>query len=139
MPLSSVQGPFSAVCKFTGAAVFDALGGTVPVGLVESAWGGTRIESWSSPDALAACPATTTAGCGSVGRNPPLATENLPRPHQCSLGAAACYLLSMYAEARYIVAFIFSQASRNNQETASYILPRICSRPLMDCLLHTPP
>ena len=36
----------------------------MPVGLVESAWGGTRIESWSSPDALAACPADTTAGCG---------------------------------------------------------------------------
>lgn len=55
---------FSAVCKFTGVALFDALGGNVPIGLVESAWGGTRIESWSSPDALSSCPADTTAGCG---------------------------------------------------------------------------
>jgi hypothetical protein len=55
---------FSAVCKFTGAGLFDALKGKVPIGLVESAWGGTRIESWSSPDALKACPVDTTAGCG---------------------------------------------------------------------------
>ena len=44
-----------------------------------------------------------------AGRNPPLATDNLLentdgilRPHQCSLGAAACLLPSIYADARYI-------------------------------------
>ena len=26
-----------------------------PIGLVATAWGGTPIEVWSSPDALAAC------------------------------------------------------------------------------------
>ena len=62
---------FSAVCKFTGAALFAAFDGKVPIGLVESAWGGTRIESWSSQDALAQCPADTTAGCGpGLGPNP---------------------------------------------------------------------
>jgi hypothetical protein len=62
---------FSAVCKFTGAGLYDALKGAVPIGLVESAWGGTRIESWSSPDALKACPVDTTAGCGpGLGNNP---------------------------------------------------------------------
>jgi sialate O-acetylesterase len=55
---------FSAVCKFTATSLFQSWNGTVPIGLVESAWGGTRIESWSSPDALAQCPDDTTAGCG---------------------------------------------------------------------------
>lgn len=59
------------MCRITGASLFDSLGGKVPIGLVESAWGGTRIESWSSPDALAACPVDTTAGCG-----PPLLGPN---------------------------------------------------------------
>jgi len=46
---------FSAVCFLTMRDVFDALGGDVPVGLVNSVWGGTMIELWESPDALAAC------------------------------------------------------------------------------------
>jgi len=36
----------------------------VPIGLVESAWGGTRIEAWTSPEGLAKCPGEGTAKCG---------------------------------------------------------------------------
>jgi hypothetical protein len=61
---------FSAVCFLTMRYVFDALGGTVPVGLVNSVWGGTMIELWESPDALAVCKngatAATTAGVASA-------------------------------------------------------------------------
>jgi sialate O-acetylesterase len=49
---------FSAVCWFTYRDVFNALahsGEIVPQGLVSSNWGGTPIEHWSSPDALAEC------------------------------------------------------------------------------------
>ncbi|KAK3287746.1 hypothetical protein CYMTET_4755 [Cymbomonas tetramitiformis] len=45
---------FSAVCFFFGAEVQRALG-DVPVGLVEADWGGTAVQVWQSPAAVAAC------------------------------------------------------------------------------------
>ena len=35
---------FSAVCWYTGKAVFERLGGKVPIGLIQGANGGTAIE-----------------------------------------------------------------------------------------------
>jgi len=49
-------GSFSAVCWFFGRDYYDTY--KVPVGLIESSYGGTIIESWSSPDALKNCPHT---------------------------------------------------------------------------------
>eukprot|EP00756_Hemistasia_phaeocysticola_P057874 Hpha_TRINITY_DN34483_c0_g1::TRINITY_DN34483_c0_g1_i1::g.96121::m.96121/K05970/SIAE; sialate O-acetylesterase len=49
---------FSAVCWFTFRDVFDQLGGKVPFGLISNNWGGTPIEHWSSPSAIAKCSAT---------------------------------------------------------------------------------
>ena len=58
---STIRG-FSGTGWFTGASLLrfaiaskhaDA---TVPIGLVRSSWGGTRVEQWSSPVAVAACP-----------------------------------------------------------------------------------
>jgi hypothetical protein len=47
---------FSAACWVQGRHLFDRLGGNVPLGLLTSAVGGTRVHCWSSPDALKACP-----------------------------------------------------------------------------------
>ena len=49
---------FSAVCWFTFRDIFDALGKKVPMGLISNNWGGTRIQKWSSPAALATCNGT---------------------------------------------------------------------------------
>uniref|UniRef100_A0A0B7A1T8 Sialate O-acetylesterase domain-containing protein n=1 Tax=Arion vulgaris TaxID=1028688 RepID=A0A0B7A1T8_9EUPU len=53
----SVGGPswkyFSAVCWLYGKAIHKALG--YPIGLVATDWGGTPVEAWSSPEALAKC------------------------------------------------------------------------------------
>jgi sialate O-acetylesterase len=47
-------GGFSAVGYFFGRRLQDEL--NVPVGLVGSNWGGTRIEPWCSPEGLASVP-----------------------------------------------------------------------------------
>ncbi|XP_062450574.1 sialate O-acetylesterase isoform X2 [Rhea pennata] len=44
---------FSALCWLFGRYLYETL--RYPVGLLESAWGGTPIEAWSSPRALRAC------------------------------------------------------------------------------------
>lgn len=46
---------FSAVAYHFGKTLRARLG--VPVGLIVTAWGGTRVEAWMSPEALAAIPA----------------------------------------------------------------------------------
>ena len=48
-------GGFTAVGYFFARDLFQKLG--VPVGLVHSSWGGTPVESWMSPAALAGDPA----------------------------------------------------------------------------------
>eukprot|EP00698_Gefionella_okellyi_P026007 TRINITY_DN9781_c0_g1_i1.p2 TRINITY_DN9781_c0_g1~~TRINITY_DN9781_c0_g1_i1.p2 ORF type:complete len:505 (-),score=101.70 TRINITY_DN9781_c0_g1_i1:123-1637(-) len=54
---ATVCGPdwqyFSAVCYFYGRDLQNATG--VPIGLIDSDWGGTRIEAWSSPAVLHQC------------------------------------------------------------------------------------
>ena len=53
---------FSGTGWFTGAALLrlaissKSADASVPIGLLRSSWGGTRVEQWSSPAALAACP-----------------------------------------------------------------------------------
>jgi sialate O-acetylesterase len=48
-------GGFSAVGYFFGRELNEKLG--VSVGLIETDWGGTRIESWTPPEGFAAVPA----------------------------------------------------------------------------------
>lgn len=43
---------FSATCYFFGRDLYKAHGGNVPIGLIASCWGGQRIETFSSSDAL---------------------------------------------------------------------------------------
>jgi len=48
--------PFSAIAYYFGLELHNRLG--VPVGLIESAWGGTDIEPWTPPTGFAAVPET---------------------------------------------------------------------------------
>lgn len=45
---------FSAVAYFFGRTLADSL--KVPIGLIQSAWGGTPCEAWTNPQAIAAAP-----------------------------------------------------------------------------------
>lgn len=51
-------GGFSAAAYYFGRDLHQKL--NVPVGLIESAWGGTMIEPWTPPEAFAANPALKT-------------------------------------------------------------------------------
>lgn len=44
---------FSAVCWFYGKNIYDQY--KRPIGLIATDWGGTPVESWSSPDSLSRC------------------------------------------------------------------------------------
>ena len=46
---------FSAVCWLMGRRVHDALGGTVPLGLISSNWGGTPVQVWQPLDSMRDC------------------------------------------------------------------------------------
>lgn len=50
---------FSATCWFYGRNIYDFV--QYPIGLVDTDWGGTPVEAWSSPDALAKCGITDKA------------------------------------------------------------------------------
>lgn len=53
VPNASVLADFSAVCWLFGRYMYDKL--KYPIGLVESSWGGTAVETWSSSRALKQC------------------------------------------------------------------------------------
>lgn len=55
---------FSATCYFFGRELYQSMNGSVPIGLVVSSWGGQKVETFSSPDALAdtTCGGTIPAG-----------------------------------------------------------------------------
>ena len=46
---------FSAACYYTGQALYDRLNGSVPIGLLQSAYGGTGIAAWTSKEADEIC------------------------------------------------------------------------------------
>jgi len=58
--LTETVKPFSAVCWLYATYIYEKRG--VPMGLVETAWGGTNIEAWSSPDCLHACKVPSDGG-----------------------------------------------------------------------------
>lgn len=53
VPTASVVEEFSAVCWLFGRYMYETL--KYPIGLVESCWGGTPVEVWSSSRALKQC------------------------------------------------------------------------------------
>jgi len=56
------HGYFSAVCWFFGQRISDYTNGDLPVGLISSNWGGTKVELWSTTGAFAACNRTSPNG-----------------------------------------------------------------------------
>ncbi len=56
LPSSPSSSPgFSAVCYFYGREIYKLHQGQVPIGLIESNWGGTNILAWMSPEARKVC------------------------------------------------------------------------------------
>ncbi|MDR2676353.1 MAG: sialate O-acetylesterase [Opitutaceae bacterium] len=51
---------FSAVGYFFGLELLKAFNHDIPIGLIDSSWGGTRIEPWTAPSGFAAIPALAT-------------------------------------------------------------------------------
>lgn len=68
---------FSAVCWFYGRDTFLRTG--VPQGLVDSSWGGTPIQAWSTPAGLAACAAPPAPNVGPT-NNPSVLFNSMVAP-----------------------------------------------------------
>jgi sialate O-acetylesterase len=56
----ATAGRFTAVGYFFARDIFHRFG--VPVGIIDCTWGGTPVESWMSPEALASDPAFAVVG-----------------------------------------------------------------------------
>ena len=52
---SNPWGVFSATCYWTAMYLSDSLNHTIPIGLVQSSYGGTMVEAWTSPDTNIKC------------------------------------------------------------------------------------
>ena len=70
---SWVWSHFSAVCYWTGVQIAQTT--DVPIGLVSSSYGGTAIQSWTSPDTNYRCGPLQTPGTNDS-RNQPSAAYN---------------------------------------------------------------
>eukprot|EP00040_Diaphanoeca_grandis_P000415 m.15371 g.15371 ORF g.15371 m.15371 type:complete len:549 (-) comp10546_c0_seq1:156-1802(-) len=55
-PTSSTINAFSGVCWFAARDLYQTLGGKIPIGVVQSAAGGTAVRNWAPTEALAKCP-----------------------------------------------------------------------------------
>ena len=42
-----------------GRLLYEKFGGAVPIGLIQTAFGGSAIEAWTKKEALATCGITT--------------------------------------------------------------------------------
>ncbi|XP_067675099.1 sialate O-acetylesterase-like [Haliotis asinina] len=59
-PTEDTVSSFSGLCMLFGEYLYPNR--NYPLGLIDSAWGGTPIEAWSSPDAIAKCPTHNKRG-----------------------------------------------------------------------------
>jgi len=59
---AAIMPSYSAVCWLFAKNLFQKYG--KPIGLIQTCWGGTRIEAWSSPQALSQCFTTVPPGTG---------------------------------------------------------------------------
>ncbi|XP_066921153.1 sialate O-acetylesterase-like [Clytia hemisphaerica] len=50
---------FSAICWMYARQLYARMGSQVPIGLIETAFGGSAIEAWTTKEALATCGITT--------------------------------------------------------------------------------
>lgn len=69
------NGKFSAVCLFTALAIARNHTGTRPIGLIQSAVGGSSIELWAPPAAYAGCP-IANASTGALSAAPAAAVND---------------------------------------------------------------
>eukprot|EP01052_Picozoa_sp_SAG31_P035721 SAG31_NODE_4348_length_3325_cov_1.733416_5_plen_138_part_00 len=53
---STIASKFSATCYLTAKHVAEMWWGDAPIGLIWSAWGGTRVEAWAPTETKPMCP-----------------------------------------------------------------------------------
>jgi sialate O-acetylesterase len=105
---------FSAVCYLSAAHAYDALGGGVPMGLIDTSVGGTAVQLWLSPERWNDCAAV-------------MQSYDVFSPPW----TPSCWYNGMVAPLTYgptqVAAFIFDQGENNVGEREMYE----CTFPLL--------
>jgi sialate O-acetylesterase len=77
---------FSAVAYYFGRQLHEKLG--VPIGLINTSWGGTLIEPWTPPVGFQSVPAVTSI-LTNLEKNPPVVPQTKPRKNKKGKKVAA--------------------------------------------------
>jgi len=113
----------SAVCFLFARNIYDNIG--VPLGLIDSDWGGTPVEAWMNPEALEAC------------NTPPLCNEDHPQNCDSRLYNAMINPLKRFALKGFLWYQGEANAGNRNRDLYNCTFPSMISSWQSEFSIHS--